>query len=74
LTDVVGRELDSDSVADENADAVSADATGAVGHDLMPVAQVYFVQIAVGRGGDDAITLDQIVFASYGFPSFCCCE
>jgi hypothetical protein len=43
--------------------------TGAVGRDLMAVAQIYLVYLVVGGSGDDAVTSDEILFASYDASS-----
>jgi len=50
---------------------MTTNTTGAIRHDLMAIAQVYLVQLAVGGSGDDAVTSDEIIFACYGGASLC---
>ena len=50
---------------------MAANTTGAIRHNLMAIAQVYLVQLAVGGSGDDAVTSDEIIFACYGGASLC---
>jgi hypothetical protein len=48
---------------------MTTNTTGAIRHDLMAIAQVYLVQVAVRGSGDDAVTSDEIIFACYGISS-----
>ena len=69
LIEIVGRELDGNSVAYENTNAVAAHPARTILRDLVTIAQIYLVYLVIGGCSHDAVTSDEILFASYDASS-----